>query len=134
MSAAVGELLAGEGHGHPDLDFPEREREPRRHYPDDGVRLAVQRNISANHAGVGAKAAGPQGVTDDRDARTSAGRILGRAEGPAEDRVNAEHREEVACCAGRTDLFSGVPTPGQVVIRRSSAATLPSDCSRVQSE
>src|SRR5580658_626096 len=58
----------------------------RRHDADDGVKLVVQAQLSANGAGIAAKKMLPQPVTDNRDRfRLSTGRQITGSKSPTED-------------------------------------------------
>src|SRR5579862_3506881 len=64
----------------------------RRHYPDDGERLHVERDLLPDDVRIGAEPRAPKPVTDD-DLQAIAGDLGGAVEFAAELRMKPEHME-----------------------------------------
>ena len=63
-------------------------------HADHAMRLAVEQQVPAEDARIGAEILLPCGVAQDDDA-IGAGLILFRPEGPPDDRLQPEHREMI---------------------------------------
>jgi hypothetical protein len=66
--------------------------EATRHHSDDGVRVPVQRDLTADDRAVAAEAPPPQPVADDRHLRAG-GHVLGGEQVAPERRLHAQHAE-----------------------------------------
>jgi hypothetical protein len=63
-----------------------------RHHPDHRVALSIQGDLTAEDIRIGTKAALPESVGQNDN--VLAGAVLFRQEGPAQNRLDAQQREE----------------------------------------
>ncbi len=105
---------------HPDIDRAIRVGILRRHHPDDGVDIAIERQGLARDFAIAAETPLPQPVADQRDRRAAAFPFR-RAEASTQQRARSEHLQKVRrhayrrhplrlCSAGERE---GVETDGR---------------------
>src|SRR5687768_17554744 len=101
---AAGQLVLSRLIRQPQIVVSERELKSRGQDSDDLVTLAVDRDAATDDVWIAAEASLPQAVSQDRDSWSTLLVFTG-LECSAEERLDAEHVEEVCRHSRRTDVF-----------------------------